>query len=112
MPLDNSPPQEHAHTQTDEPSETYISQTLVIGAFLAIFCTQVGVNFLHVVRNGRRRRQAMELQFPQPLPQMDRGRNREPDPGANPDAGAHAAEADARDHGEGLTAPGVMHGIG
>lgn len=43
---------------------------------------------------------------------MDRGRNREPDPGANPDAGAHAAEADARDHGEGLTAPGVMHGIG
>jgi hypothetical protein len=56
-------------------TETYIPQKLVIGAFFAIFLAQVGINVLQMVRGGRRRRQAMELQFPQPLPQL---RNREP----------------------------------
>lgn len=111
MPLGNNPPHEHAQTQADEPSDTYISQTFVIGAFLAIICAQVGVNFLHM-RNGRRRRQAMESQFPQPLPQMDRGRNGVPDPGARPGANANSEEVDAGDHREGLTAPGFMHGVG
>ncbi|KAJ5172616.1 hypothetical protein N7492_005209 [Penicillium capsulatum] len=68
--------QELDHQQEDLSTDTYIPQTLVVGAFLAIFLAQVGVNFLQVVRTGRRqRRQAMELQFPQPLPQQDRARN-------------------------------------
>lgn len=90
--LENRPLQEHARTQAGETSETYISKTLVVGAFLAIFCVQVGINFMHAVRNGRRRRQAMELQFPQPLPQLDRGRNRNPEPGAYPDANTNVHE--------------------
>ncbi|KAJ5081725.1 hypothetical protein NUU61_009989 [Penicillium alfredii] len=70
--LETSPPIPGA----DQSSETYIPQTLVVGAFVLIFFAQVGVNFLQVVRRGRRRRQAMELQFPQPLPQRDRGQRR------------------------------------
>ncbi|KAJ6103642.1 hypothetical protein N7486_003864 [Penicillium sp. IBT 16267x] len=61
-------------------SQTYIPQTLVVGAFLAIFLAQVGVNFLQVLRTGRRqRRQAMELQFPQPIPPQTRPRPRGPE---------------------------------
>ncbi|KAJ5938568.1 hypothetical protein N7466_001702 [Penicillium verhagenii] len=61
-------------TSTEASSETYyIPQTLVVGAFLAIFFAQVGANFLQVLRTGRRhRRQAMELQFPQPIPPQPR----------------------------------------
>lgn len=66
---------EQTNTPSIQSSETYISQKLVIGAFFAIFLAQVGVNVLQMMRGGRRRRQAMELQFPQPLPQLNRGRN-------------------------------------
>jgi len=61
----------------EDMNETYIPQTLVIGAFLAIFLAHVGVNFLQVMRTGRRRRRNLELQFPQPLPQRDHGINEE-----------------------------------
>ncbi|KAJ5655205.1 hypothetical protein N7507_007155 [Penicillium longicatenatum] len=70
-----SNPEEQASTNTENSSQTYIPQTLVMGAFLAIFLAQVGVNFLQVQRTGRRqRRQAMELQFPQPIPPQTRPR--------------------------------------
>lgn len=64
---------EQNHAGDQDNNETYIPQTLVIGAFLAIFLAHVGVNFLQVMRTGRRRRRALELQFPQPLPQRDHG---------------------------------------
>jgi hypothetical protein len=66
---------EQANTPSTQLSETYIPQKLVIGTFFAIFLAQVGINFLQMVRGGRRRRQAMELQFPHPLPQLNRRRN-------------------------------------
>ncbi|KAJ5725540.1 uncharacterized protein N7483_006897 [Penicillium malachiteum] len=63
-------------TNTDDSPATYIPRTLVIGAFLAIFLGQVGINVLQVLRTGRRqRRQAMELQFPQPIPPQPRTQN-------------------------------------
>ena len=69
---------------------------------MAIFLTQMGVNFLHVMRTGRpQRRQAMELQFPQPLPPQNRLRDLEVNPNARRDAG--------RGEDEGLPAPGLAH---
>lgn len=94
---------EHDRQEPEPSSNTYIPQTLVVGAFLAIFLAQVGVNFLQVVRTGRRqRRQAMELQFPQPLPQQDRTRNWESEV---------ARGENAQEEGEGLPAagPGPTH---
>lgn len=70
--------QREQNTQPEQPSDTYVPQTLVFGAFLAIFFAQVGINFLQVVRTRRRGRRALELQFPQPLPQQVRVRNWEP----------------------------------
>lgn len=70
--------EEQQNTSTESSPQTHIPQTLVVGAFLAIFLAQVGVNFLQVLRTGRRqRRQAMELQFPQPIPPQTRPRIRE-----------------------------------
>lgn len=69
--------QHEGRDHAEESQETYLPQTWVIGAFLAIFLAHVGVNFLQVMRTGRRRRRALELQFPQPLPQRDRGLNGE-----------------------------------
>lgn len=42
-----------------EDDETRVSQTFVIGAFLAIFVAQVGVNLIHGVRSGRFRREVL-----------------------------------------------------
>jgi hypothetical protein len=66
---------EQTNTPATQSSETYIPQKLVLGAFFVIFLAQVGANVLQMMRGNRRRRQAMELQFPQPLPQLNRGRN-------------------------------------
>lgn len=94
-------PQEPNRQKPDSSPDTYIPQTLVVGAFLAIFLAQVGVNFLQVVRTGRRqRRQAMELQFPQPLPQQDRARNWESE---------NSRHGDAQEEGEGLPGAGPAH---
>lgn len=61
----------------NDSSDTHVPHALIIAAFLAIFLAQVGINFMQVLRRGRRqRRQAMELQFPQPLPPQNRARNR------------------------------------
>ncbi|CAG8070186.1 unnamed protein product [Penicillium salamii] len=65
---------QHRGTETPEQGEAHIPQVFVIGAFFAIFFAQVGVNFLHAVRNGRRRRRLLEMQFPHPLPQRERVR--------------------------------------
>ena len=72
--------------QQEQKDETYVPQAFVIGAFMAIFFAQVGVNFLQVVRTGRRRRRVLEMQFPQPLPQ--RNQNRGPTRGTGVDANA------------------------
>ena len=96
--------------QQKEKDETYVSQGFVIGAFLAIFFAQVGVNFLHAVRAGRRRRRFMEMQFPQPLPQRDQ----EPDRGFNRDPGidTNAREESARDDAEGRPVIGNAPSVG
>ncbi|KAJ5569734.1 uncharacterized protein N7459_009164 [Penicillium hispanicum] len=94
---------EQLRNNPDEQSETYIPQTLVVGAFLVIFLAQVGVNFLQVMRTGRRqRRQAMELQFPQPLPPQRRAPNWE--------MGDNSGDDAAQDEGEGPPALGLAHG--
>jgi hypothetical protein len=78
--------------QQEDKDETYVPQTFVIGAFVAIFLAQVGVNFLQVVRTGRRRRRVLEMQFPQPLPQRNQTRAPTRDTGAD----IHAGEENAR----------------
>jgi hypothetical protein len=102
----NQQPHEQTRPSSDEPSETYIPQTLVIGVFFAIFCAQVGINFLQVVRRGRRRRQAMELQFPQPVPPQPRGQDERSEPVAN------ATLAGGGGDGEEIPASGSTHDIG
>ncbi|CAI7566672.1 unnamed protein product [Penicillium glandicola] len=96
--------------QQEQKNEAYISQGFVIGAFLVIFFAQVGVNFLHAVRTGRRRRRFLEMQFPQPLPQQDReqegGFNREPV------ANTNDTEERGRDDAEGRPVTGNDPGIG
>ncbi|KAJ5373146.1 hypothetical protein N7517_005152 [Penicillium concentricum] len=96
--------------QQEQKDETYIHQGFVIGAFLAIFFAQVGVNFLHAVRTGRRRRRFLEMQFPQPLPQrdpeQDRGLNIEPEINTN------AAEDSTRDDAEGRPVTGFAPDVG
>ncbi|KAJ5614108.1 hypothetical protein N7528_007762 [Penicillium herquei] len=92
---------EQQQTNTDDSPATYIPRTLVIGAFLAIFLGQVGINFLQVIRTGRRqRRQAMELQFPQPIPPQPRTQNWETERNtgaqAVPDDGEGTQVADTR----------------
>ncbi|OGE53616.1 hypothetical protein PENARI_c007G03821 [Penicillium arizonense] len=72
--------------QQEQKDGTYVPQAFVIGAFMAIFFAQVGVNFLQVVRSGRRRRRVLEMQFPQPLPQ--RNQNRGPTRATGVDANA------------------------
>lgn len=107
-------PNEHDQTrdigQQEQKHEAYISQGFVIGAFLVIFFAQVGVNFLHAVRTGRRRRRFLEMQFPQPLPQrareQDRGFNREPRLDTN------ATEESARDDAEGRLVTGNAPEVG
>ncbi|KAJ5352959.1 hypothetical protein N7452_001933 [Penicillium brevicompactum] len=93
--LSSQPPQHHNQRQETEAhgrGETHIPQIFVIGAFFAIFCAQVGVNFLHAVRNGRRRRRFLEMQFPHPLPQRDQVQIRaNAEPPHNPNAGEGAA---------------------
>lgn len=66
----------------------------MIGAFFAIFFAQVGVNFLHALRNGRRRRRFLEMQFPHPLPQRDRNLDLalNGEPGINSNAGEENAD--------------------
>ncbi|KAJ5790762.1 uncharacterized protein N7518_007773 [Penicillium psychrosexuale] len=95
--------------QQKQKDETYVSQGFVIGAFLAIFFAQVGVNFLHAVRAGRRRRRFMEMQFPQPLPQRDQEQDRafNTDPGINTNAREEGARADAEGRPVTGNAPGV-----
>ncbi|QQK44602.1 putative ATP-dependent protease (CrgA) [Penicillium digitatum] len=112
--ISSQTPNEHDQTrdvgQQEQNNETFVSQWFVIGAFLAIFLAQVGVNFLHAVRSGRRRRRFLEMQFPQPLPQrnreQDRGLNREPIPNTN------TAEENARDDAEGRPVTGNAPGVG
>ena len=96
-------PQEQEH-------ETYISQGFVIGAFLVIFFAQVGVNFLHAVRTGRRRRRFLEMQFPQPLPQRDRDQGRGLD--REPRLNTNTAEESARDDAEGRPVTGNAPDVG
>ncbi|KAI2719898.1 hypothetical protein CBS147318_3204 [Penicillium roqueforti] len=95
--------------QQKQKDETYVSQGFVIGAFLAIFFAQVGVNFLHAVRAGRRRRRFMEMQFPQPLPQRDQEQDRafNTDPRINTNAREEGARADAEGRPVTGNAPGV-----
>ncbi|KAJ5787772.1 hypothetical protein N7457_002762 [Penicillium paradoxum] len=80
--------QTHDIDPEEQNDGTNVPQGFVILAFLAIFLAQVGINFLHAVRTGRRRRRLLEMQFPQPLPQRDqetdRGLNREPEANTNP----------------------------
>lgn len=97
----------HNQQPTDDASETYVPQVMVFGAFLAILFVHVGINLLRILRQGRRGRQAMELQFPQPLPQVDQEGNQEP--GANTDTNA---AGNTRDDGEGIRASDVVDGIG
>jgi hypothetical protein len=73
--------------QQEQKDETYVPQAFVIGAFMAIFFAQVGVNFLQVVRTGRRRRRVLEMQFPQPLPQRNQNRGPTRDTGVDANAG-------------------------
>jgi hypothetical protein len=95
--------------QEDQKDESYIPQGFVIGAFLVIFCAQVGVNYLHALRNGRRRRRFLEMQFPHPLPQRDQ----EGDRGFNEGhaANTNAREGNARDNAEGPAVAEVDPGI-
>ncbi|KAJ6179579.1 hypothetical protein N7519_010040 [Penicillium mononematosum] len=106
--IPNEPDQTREIGQQEQKDDTYVSQGFVIGAFLVIFFAQVGVNFLHALRTGRRRRRFLETQFPQPLPQrgqeQDRGLNR--GPGIN----TNATEDSARDETEGRPATG--NGVG
>jgi hypothetical protein len=90
--------------QQEQKDETFIHQAFVIGAFLTIFLAQVGVNFLHAVRTGRRRRRFLEMQFPQPLPQRDQEQDRvlNRDPVIN----TNATEGSARDDVEGRPVTG------
>ncbi|OQE42341.1 hypothetical protein PENCOP_c004G02837 [Penicillium coprophilum] len=90
--------------QPEQKNEAYIHQGFVIAAFLAIFFAQVGLNFLHAVRTGRRRRRFLEMQFPRPLPQQDR----QQDPGIN----TNATEESARDDAEGRPVTGNAPGVG
>lgn len=94
--------------QSDDASETYVPQIMVFGAFLAILCVHVGINLIRILRQGRRGRQAMELQFPQPLPQVEQVETREP----GPNAGMNSAEQHTREDGEGRQVPDVVNGIG
>lgn len=85
--------------QQDPNGETNIPQGFVILAFLAIFLAQVGINFLHAVRTGRRRRRLLEMQFPQSLPQQDPGRNRtlNREPGTDTTPSEEVARNDAEE---------------
>jgi len=105
-------PEQHRGTgeQNQEDGERHIPQAFVIGAFLAIFLAQVGVNFLHAVRNGRRRRRFLEMQFPQPLPQQDR--NRDHVLNGEPETNRNAREENAGDDAEGRPVPGNVPGVG
>lgn len=62
----NSDSQPQSAQESESNSEAYVSQTLVIGVFLLIFLAQVGVNFLQVLRDARRRR-AIEAEMRRPL---------------------------------------------
>ncbi|CAG7933928.1 unnamed protein product [Penicillium olsonii] len=114
---ETNPPISHEHarhrdTGQSDSEETHIPQVFVIGAFLAIFLAQVGVNFLHAVRNGRRRRRFLEMQFPHPLPQRDRARiggTGEPPNNTNPRA--ELATNNDRQHVP-VNAPEPGHGPG
>lgn len=60
--------------------ETHVSQTFVIGAFLAIFVAQVGVNLIHGVRSGRFQREVLRRQALRAMEQELPGeRERPPD---------------------------------
>lgn len=48
-------------------SETYLSQTVVLGVFLAIFVTQVFVNAVQIVRSRRLRAHPRPVQQTEPM---------------------------------------------
>lgn len=45
--------------QNQDTDESFVPHTFVIGAFLAIFVAQVGLNLIHGVRSGRFRREIL-----------------------------------------------------
>jgi hypothetical protein len=96
--------QYHDEGEQDQKDGNHIPQIFVIGAFLTIFFAQVGVNFLHAVRNGRRRRRFLEMQFPHPLPPRDRN--------GEPEIDTNTREENAGDGAEGRPVPGQSPGVG
>ncbi|KAI9368820.1 hypothetical protein BJX61DRAFT_550077 [Aspergillus egyptiacus] len=77
-------------TQGVDGSETYLSQTLVLGLFLAIFATQMAVNIFQAVRSRRRARvegsepsQTSREQTDIPTAVQDEAEGRDLDPARN-----------------------------
>lgn len=68
--------EQHRGIEVQAQGATHIPQVYVVGVFLVIFLSQVGINFLHAVRAVRRRQRGLHTQPLNALPQRDRSLGR------------------------------------